>query len=372
MKKKILITAFNLDVGGVEKCLVNLVNKLDTKKYDIKIILQVKEGIFLNEVKKEISVEGYNFCKIKNKILKKITNILIYLKVLIKNYKKYDYSICYAPGYIPSSILALISSKKQIAWMHTNLLIYMNNYEPYKNKIITTEQKVKKFVNRMFFRKYKKNIFVSEDALKAYLKVYPQDKNKCEVIYNIIDSNTIRDKSKEKINLKKEKIFTFVNVGRHTEFDKRVSRIIEASKKLLNDNLKFKVLLIGDGPDNNYYKKIVKQYKLDNNVEFLGKKANPYPYFLLGDTFILSSEFEGLPTTVMEALVLKLPIISTNVSDVKKLVDKKFGNVINNEEELYLTMKKYINNGYKNKKYFDYEEFNKKSINKVERMLNNE
>ena len=119
--------------------------------------------------------------------------------------------------------------------MHTNLHIYMENYLPYKNKNITTDKKVKKFVNRMFFRKYKKNIFVSYNALSAYLDVFPQDKNKCDVIYNIIDNETIEKKSKEKIKLDKNKEYTFISVGRHTEFDKRLSRIINASKKLNED-----------------------------------------------------------------------------------------------------------------------------------------
>ena len=60
MKKKILFTAFNLDVGGVEKCLVNLVNSLDKNKYDITVYLQVKEGVFLKDVDKDVSVLGYN------------------------------------------------------------------------------------------------------------------------------------------------------------------------------------------------------------------------------------------------------------------------------------------------------------------------
>ena len=70
MKKKILFTAFNLDFGGVEKCLVNLVNRLDKNKYDIKILLQVKEGVFLKDVNNNIKVEGYNLSKIKNKYKK--------------------------------------------------------------------------------------------------------------------------------------------------------------------------------------------------------------------------------------------------------------------------------------------------------------
>jgi len=373
MKKNILFTAFNLDIGGVEKCLVNLVNALDDEKYRVKIILQVKEGVYLNDLNENIIVEGYNLIKIKNKILKKIINIIKYIYILIKNYRKYDYSICYAPGYTPSSILALLASKNNIAWMHTNLDIYMKNYKPYENKKWTVNKKIKRFVNKMFFRKFKRNVFVSKDALNAYLKVFPKDKKKCEVIYNIIDYNNIIKKSKETISLKKNKEFTFINIGRQTEFDKRLSRIIKASKKLKEDGYKFKCILVGSGTDTSLYKSLINKYKLNNYITLIENKKNPYPYFLLGDVFILSSEFEGFPTTIMEALTLKIPIISTNVSDLEELINNKYGIVVEkNDESIYNSMLDFINKKYAISNNFDASKFNKKELKKIERLLNDE
>lgn len=373
MKKKILFTAFNLDTGGVEKCLVNLANNLDKKKYDITIYLQVKEGAFLKDVKDDIKVLGYDFYKIKNKLIKKTCNIIKFIKILINNYHKYDYSVCYAPGYIPSSILALVSSKKNAAWMHTNIITYMQNYKSYLNKNLSIEKKCKKFINRMFFRKYKNNIFVSEDAERAYLKIYPQDKAKTKVIYNLLDYQEIIKKSKEKIDIKKSNIYTFVNIGRQTEFDKRLSRIITASYKLKQENYKFQVLLIGSGSDTNKYKEMVKEKKLEKIVKFIDNQNNPYPYFKLADTFVLSSAFEGLPTTIMESLVLNIPIISTDVSDVRTLVDKKYGIVVNNNDaDIYMAMKSQLENPISINKVFDSEKYFYNNIKKVERLLDNE
>ena len=44
--KKILITAYNLDIGGIETALINLLKKLDLNKYQITLVLEKKEGIF--------------------------------------------------------------------------------------------------------------------------------------------------------------------------------------------------------------------------------------------------------------------------------------------------------------------------------------
>ena len=375
-KKKLLFTTFNLDIGGIEKSLINLVNSLDKNKYDITIYLQVKEGIYLKSLNDNINVVGYELStirnkKIKNKLLKTIINIFKYIKILIKNYHKYDVSIYYGTGYIPSSILALVSSKNTIGWMHTNILTYMENYIPYKSKKITTVKKAKKFINKIYFRRYKKNIFVSHDALCSYLNIFPQDKNKCVCIYNIIDYKSIIGMSKEKINEKNEK-FTFLNVGRHTEFDKRLSRIINATELLVKDGYSFNVLLVGDGKDTNFYKNMVKNKKLSNIIKFIGRKDNPYPYFKISDMFILSSEFEGLPTSLLESLVLGLPIITTNVSDSKMIIDKKHGIVVDKSDDgIYCGMKYSLDKHIKSNK-FDAKKYNEDIIKKLESVIDND
>ena len=377
MKKKILFTTFNLGIGGIEKCLVNLVNNLDKDKYDITIFLQVKEGEYLKDVDKHIKVIGYDLShfkgkKINNKIIKLVVNIFKYIKILISNYHKYDVSIYYGTGYVPSSILALAASKNTIGWMHTNILTYMSNYEPYKNKNISDINKAKKYMKKILFRKYKRNIFVSEDALLAYLKVYPNDKEKCNYIYNLIDYKSILEKSKDNVKETKKK-YTFLNVGRHTEFDKRISRIINATEKLAKDGYDFEVILIGDGPNHNNYKNLVKDKKLTKYIRFLGKKTNPYPYFKIADSFVLASEFEGLPTTLLEALTLNLPICTTNVSDAKKLIDKKYGIVTEKTDEaLYKGMKELIKNNIKFNNKFDPKKYNNEIINKLESVIDND
>ena len=88
MKKKILFTTFNLGIGGIEKCLVNLVNSLDKDKYDITIFLQVKEGEYLKDVDKHIKVIGYDLSnfkgkRINNKIIRLVVNVFKYIKCYI-------------------------------------------------------------------------------------------------------------------------------------------------------------------------------------------------------------------------------------------------------------------------------------------------
>ena len=84
--------------------------------------------------------------------------------------------------------------------------------------------------------------------------------NKTSVIYNFIDAEEILRKSQEKVTdcCKEKNFLLFLNVGRHTEEDKKLTRLIEAAKKLKENNLDFRILLVGSGNKTQEYKKIGK------------------------------------------------------------------------------------------------------------------
>ena len=127
-------------------------------------------------------------------------------------------------------------------------------------------------------------------------------------------------------------------------------------------------MLIGKGSNTKQYEQIIREKHLDNII-MLGPKKNPYPYFKLSDCFILSSQFEGYPVVFIESQILELPIITTNVSDSKKDIDGKFGQVVENSEEgVYRGMKNFLEKGIKMQK-FDPENFNNEITKKVKKII---
>ena len=60
MKKKILFTCFSLRVGGITSALINLLNNIDYQKYDVTLLLQVREGEFLKNLNPNVKLEDYN------------------------------------------------------------------------------------------------------------------------------------------------------------------------------------------------------------------------------------------------------------------------------------------------------------------------
>ena len=365
--KKLLFGAYSLDIGGIEKALVILVNKLQEKGYDITLVLEKKQGIFLNEIDPKIKIIEYAPSNSRNKIQRKIINLIKRIKFTLKYKNKYDFSASFATYSLPASFIARTASKNCYLWGHADYLTLFDG----------NAEKMKEFFIERNFDKFKKIIFVSKEGKDSFIKVFPEMKEKTMVCNNLIDANKILELSKEKIpeedlskinkleNTKKETTI-FINVGRHQEKQKKLSRLIEAATMLKKDNMNFKIIFIGDGPETEEYKKQVKNNQLENNIIFLGKKQNPYPYFKIADCVVLTSDYEGYPVVFLESFILEKPIITTKVSDYKE-VENKYGFVTEKDtKDIYEKMKNFILNGFEIKEKFDYKKYNEEILKKIE------
>ncbi len=367
--KKLLFAAYSLDIGGIEKALITLANYLQKKGYEITIVLEKKQGIFLKELDKNIKILEYRPDESKNILKRKIKNLRKRLKFIAKYKNKFDFSCSYATYSKSASFIARTSSNNSILWVHSE---YMKLFKDNRREYI-------KFFNEISIRKFKKVVFVSKKAKDIFVNTFKRShlkikklQDRTEVIYNLIDYNKIVEQSKEQVkDIRKEKIYTFLNVGRHSEDDKRLSRIIEVSRKLKERKFEFRVLFIGEGKETENYKEMVKENNLQKEIVFLGKKENPYPYYKIADSFLLTSEYEGFPVVYIESMILELPIITTNVSDSKQIIENKYGIVVEkNLNSIYNAMERAIKSGVKCKEKFNCEIYNKEIEDKIIKLIN--
>lgn len=363
--KKILFAAHDLGLGGIETALVALVNYLselkeeENYKYEITLVLEKKQGIFLKSLNNRIKIIEFTPCTDKIVFVRKMKNLFKQLLFKKKYKNKFDFSAAYATYSLPASFIARVASRNSALWCHMD---YLEQY--HQNK-----EKVREFFEEKKYKEFRHIIFVSEQGKHTFKEVFPEAQN-VYAINNIIDYKRIKEKSNELLEEKIDKdTIIFLNVGRQEEEQKKLSRIIEASNKLRDEKLKFKVLLVGDGRDSETYKMLVKKYKLEDNIIFLGRKENPYPYFKIADCVLLSSEYEGSPVVYTEALILNKPIITTNVSGSDN-IKGKYGFVINkNTEQLYKKMKEFILSSYKIEEKFNPEKYNNDIKEKLEKII---
>ena len=345
-KKKILIRIGSLRHGGAEKVLVTFLKNLSPDKYEIDLLLNLYSGKYLKDVPSWINIYYLNkgemittnrpqdipqkaYRVIYQKLLKTFPKILY--STILSN-KQYDIEFAAIHGIADEILNSPIKSSKKIVWIHNDL----SNIPEY------TEERLRKFFG------FDKILVISNKINDLFLSLANTevDKQKIVRIYNPIDVEEILNLAKIPCDLKKkEGVKTFVSIG--TVFpQKGFDRLLRAHKRLIDEGFLHNVWIVGDGYDFPNIEKLFHELKIEETAKLIGFKENPYPYFTQADYYILSSRYEGYPTVLFEAMVLAKPIIATDVSGVREILNNgDLGYIIPNEdEEIYNSMKYFLEN----------------------------
>lgn len=347
MKKKILIRIGSLRHGGAEKVLVTFLKNLPEDKYEVDLLLNLHSGKYLPDVPDWVNVMFLNrgemittnrpkdlpkkiYRVVYQRLLKKYPKILYKRK--LKN-KQYDIEFAAIHGFMDEVLNSPLKSSKKLMWIH-NDLTQVSGYTP---------EKMRRFFN------YDKVMVISEKIQDTFLSLAgnEDEKHKIVRIYNPLDTEEILTKAeKPVINYEFDSsVPTFISVG--TVFpQKGFDRLLRVHKRLLNEGLPHKVLIVGDGYDFENVKKLKSELGIDETATMLGFTDNPYPYFKKADFYILSSRYEGFPTVLFEAITLKKNIIATDVSGVSEMLENgKLGLITENSEDgIYNGMKQALTN----------------------------
>lgn len=353
-RKKLLFTGVNLNIGGIEKSLVNLVNKIDKDKYRVTIILEENCGELLEKLDKSIVVKEFKVSNNRNKIFRKVINLLRRCTYSIFNYHTYDFSCCYATYSYSGNKIARIASLNNSIYIHSDYSYIYPDLEDFR-----------RFFDTRDIYDFKTIFFVSNEACRKFTKIYPGLKDRCLVFNNFIDVEKIESLSKEKISLTKPRGKTlFVFVGRLDDVSKKLGRAFKLVESF--DNVVLWV--VGDGPSKDDYVKEVKRLKIEDRVVFVGSKINPYPYMKRADYLILTSNYEGFPVVYLEGLALKKKLITTiKVSDDMIKIGKNYGEVIPfNEKKMIEKVKEILKSKEKREVSLDIEEIQDKRMKKLE------
>ena len=340
--RKVLISSFDMEVGGVERSIISMLNNFDYSNNEVDLMLYSHTGDFmpmlnnrvnlLNEVKQystfrksigETIKQGnltLGLARILSKFLAKINGSIkdlseygIYQMQLIWKYtlpflpkieKKYDVAISYLwPHYFVSE---KVQAKTKIAWIHTDYSTIETDVD----------------MDLKMWNKFNYIIAVSEECKNAFLKKYPSLKDKVKVMENITSTDFIRTMAKESIeeDIKKDNSFKLVSVARLSHA-KGIDNAVKALKILHDRGLtNIKWYVVGYGGDEDMIKNLIRENNLEDSFILLGKKINPYPYMYAGDIYVQPSRYEGKAVTVGEAQILGKPVVITNYTTAKSQV----------------------------------------------------
>ncbi|GBG57982.1 glycosyl transferase [Sporomusaceae bacterium FL31] len=307
----ILFVLYNLNIGGAERITLNLIRGLNREKYNPKLFLVKREGELLNSISDDMEViaaleDGETL----------LTNCLHVLTSLIGEARKTNLII--GALELKPSYLAIIGSFfarcPVIGWVHTDL-----------SKYLYSASYLHRFLVPLLYPYLDRVIAVSNSASFAIKKMVPSLRCKVKVIYNPVDCDKIAKLARVEDVAAQYECPIVMGVGR-LSYEKGFDILIRAHAILLAKGIRHKLIIIGDGDDRVNLEALIKHLCIEDTVELLGYKENPYIWMKNATAFVLSSRFEGLPTVLIEAMALGIPIVATDCMGSREVLDDgKYG-----------------------------------------------
>lgn len=354
-KKSLLFAGVNMEIGGIENSQVNLLNNIDTKKYEVTCMLEEAKGPLLKKIKPDVLIKELKVSNHSNVFIRKIINCMRKFFFTLFYYHCYDFSCCYTTYSFSSNKIAQVASSNNAFYVHSDY-----------RYVYPSKEKFREFFDQRHIKEYRHILFVSNESAASFRKIYPSLEGKIKVINNFIPIEEIKKKSLEPISLTKPKETLFVFVGRLDDSSKKLKRAIYLVQNILNT----KLWIVGTGKDEKMYKDLVAREKLEKKVYFLGKQMNPYPYMKMADYILLTSDYEGFPVIYLEAILLEKRIITTiDVSDEFFQMGKDYADIISKDEKKMVEEVKEILKEKPRSKKIDFEKIQKQKRKQFENLF---
>lgn len=338
MKKKLLFIIPNLNSGGAEKALLSLLQTLDFDAYEVDLLLFKKEGIFLNQLPKEVHLlpEPKNYNYFDMPLVKAVTELVLKLKFKVLFYrlaaiyiyktekiptvreqkvwsfmknalhnldKEYDVAIGYLQKTANYFCIDKVKATKKIGFVH-------NDYRMLQLDIT---------IDQPYFKKLDSIVTISEVCESILKEEFPEFANKISLMYNISSPKSIWKMAEAKVEIDTS-VPTIVTVGRLND-QKGLDIAIDACKILVDKGHQLKWYIIGEGNLRPNLERQIAENNLQSNFILLGLKENPYPYVSQATIYAQPSRFEGKSIAIDEAKILHKPILVTNFPSAKDQIE---------------------------------------------------
>lgn len=339
--KSVLVFIESLDGGGAEAILKNIVSVIDKSRFNLTVITETDNERYTDEVRRNVrhrcfvkkNLNGSPFKELFNKAVIKYS--LLAPESLVRNTLirgDYDVEIAFCEGYATKTIgNSGKKNCKKIAWVHTDVINH-----PWSEEVFGGAEN-----ERKCYENFDAIICVSQTMKDSFVKKYGMAE-KVHVVYNVIDDAEIIKNSSESVSLDLPRpLFTLA--GRLTKI-KGYDRLIRVGARLRDLGYDFSVAILGKGEEEGNIRKQIEENSLSDRIKLLGFQENPQKYIASSDIFVCSSYAEGYSTAVSEAVILGVPVVTTECSGMREIFGGEECGIIceNSDDGLFEAMKKVL------------------------------
>lgn len=323
MKKKLLVVFTGpMELGGIEKSLIGLLDAIDYEQYSVDLFLYGHHGSLYSKINKNVNIlpEVKELAYTRESLMTKIKHGAFYSvwrriidgvrhlpnddswNLILKHEVKklsgtYDLAMSF---FLPFDLIRdHVDARCKVGWIHTDYSSVEGiNYEEL----------------RQSYSGLDKIVAVSSTCGETFTKLFPELRGNMMEVENILPQSIIR-KDAEAFDGENEMPvikngFRLLSIGRYC-IAKNFDNVPAICSCLLKKGFKVKWYIIGFGGDEELIRQKIAESKMEEYVILLGKKENPYPYIRACDLYVQPSRYEGKSVTVREAQMFAKPVVIT-------------------------------------------------------------
>lgn len=342
MGKKDIIIVFTgpMDLGGIERSLLGLLDSIDYNEYNVDLFLYAHHGPLMYLINENVNVlpeekelaflrESFGtklknrayysaYMRCKEAVISKFTHINhdeMWAEIMRKKVKPIKKHYDLALGFFrPFDLIdEKVYADIKVGWIHTDYSSAGEDLELLKKD----------------YAKMDYIVSVSDQTARIFIELFPELESKVIISENILSESFIKGEA-DKLDVSNEmddSCVKLLSIGRFCEA-KNFDNVPEIASIIKSKGIDFRWYIIGYGADENLIKSKIAQYNMEGTVIILGKKENPYPYIKACDVCVQPSRYEGKCVAVREAQILNKPVIITNYASSKSQLQDDFDGVI--------------------------------------------
>lgn len=327
MKKQILFSCYGLGIGGIEKCLVNLINALPADRYDVDLLLMNPEYDFRDQLHRPVRfLDMFDYVANVHDTMPEIRKrggvlrnpglalrwclFRLELKFGRKPWRwfrplpeHYDIAVAYSQNDLSAYyVIDKVNADRKVFWYHNGA--YERSDWQYER-------------DQVYYPKFDYTVAVSTDCANVLRERFDFAPGRLIVLQNICDGQAIRTRANAFVPASfRTGSFHITTVGRMT-VEKGALLAVDACRMLRDQGFDICWHWVGDGNQYDTVQNVIAQCDLNDHFILEGNQENPYPYIQNAHIYVQPSYYEAYSTTITEAKVLCKPIVTTDVGGMR-------------------------------------------------------
>jgi glycosyltransferase involved in cell wall biosynthesis len=301
-KKKLLFVINSLAGGGAEKILIRLLAALDPERYDVHLAMIESKADFFSELPHHVRLHPLHKASRWD-----FPRLIWRLRKVIKSER-------------PDTVISLLEYANVLTGLAWRLsgsearLLLCDHQFPCPEYATPTNRRFMPWLTRLVYPWAHRLIVVSLVLKNYWEKQLNLPPGRVKVIYNPIPLEAVREQSHENVQhpfFMGGQYRVLIHVGRLERVKRhdRLLRIFTLAHQLRPD---LRLLILGKGSLEPELKALTRSLGVEKVVDFVGFQVNPYAWMAKADCFVLSSEYEGFPNVLIEAMACELPVVSVD------------------------------------------------------------